>query len=1119
MLSKKMAFSLTSLITMLALAFVVTPAMAGEFGVSLDTTNDASAADDYQLLHPGDGNTITLTVEFDKAVVLAKESVQIITLDKTGKLLSLQKFPAAAETAANAGRVKSFKPKVEATATTVKLLIAAGIASADPFNTDTSKKLEGTIGLVGADDGPPTVNSIERVGVNFRQIKTPKISPTANPTVQVRITLSEMPKEFKTDHINVTEADVTSVVQLVPEGGTSLADFAASDDAPDGFPRTRGVYDEEILPGVADADDTNDAYTTGDATIASALQALGATESSTIRDAKVKARELYGGIHRAINEAKTLTGKTDYKYKMVPLFDLTSPPTADTAIADLNPDMTDVEFGLDSTANAAIDTLAVVDGESGTENLITTPKKPGKTVAKPAIPNVADYAAANLYTLALAKYAADFNEYATNANSWAQYNAYMAAKMAEEMKDQDAQMEAYEKLAASARAAASVPTGRDAMVYPYLVTLTPKYANKNDVVVKVKEFEDLTSPVPDRYIPPRLESAYVEGIDKLTIMVAEAKTGPVKTAGIEVKLLNEGIIPKDGYLVVAKDKGGSAVRDPGDAKKSPVNTDRQPFALTYNLIDGGLPNLESFLINGGTIDLVAPAAGLTISEIMWGSDASIADSFKSQYIEIRNTSGAEIKMGDGTHKLIFYPAGSTLPAMSVAANNIQDRVGTVGAHGRWVPVGKGQSGRTGLGEAPGDVVAITPTKELISMQRTADATSATGLAADGTDPMSWGASTGPGLNFDPNKEGQRIGSPGRAPIAYPTAPTPEPKPEPAVVVPPAMADDIKITEIMVDTGDDRLPQWIELANVSGAEKSLKDWSVQITNSGDDDDVVGRSVTIDLSGTLGVGGGVDRGGDLGKALLLVAWGGRKSGNLDGNERIIDVSSEVGEKGRYKLISDMAFRIALIPPQTRGVLDYGDTAGNLGADPAWDLPPMSEGGRSSLIRKVDSGIYTMGTDADSWALASDTGLIKTEATWYGSDEDAGTPGVIGGGPLPVELSHFRPARDKATGAVVITWATESELNNAGFFIKRSNQRDGEFKVINVAMVPGAGTTSEKQFYTYTDTTAQPNVVYYYQIEDVSLDGNRQTLTRGIRLKGHVGAAGKATTLWGELKTSHE
>ena len=103
-------------------------------------------------------------------------------------------------------------------------------------------------------------------------------------------------------------------------------------------------------------------------------------------------------------------------------------------------------------------------------------------------------------------------------------------------------------------------------------------------------------------------------------------------------------------------------------------------------------------------------------------------------------------------------------------------------------------------------------------------------------------------------------------------------------------------------------------------------------------------------------------------------------------------------------------------------------------------------------------------------------------------------------------------------MITWSTQSELNNAGFFIKRSQQRDGKFKVINATMILGAGTTSEKQFYTYTDTTAQRDVVYYYQIEDVSLDGDRRTLTQGVRLRGHIGAAGKATTLWGELKRTN-
>ena len=167
-------------------------------------------------------------------------------------------------------------------------------------------------------------------------------------------------------------------------------------------------------------------------------------------------------------------------------------------------------------------------------------------------------------------------------------------------------------------------------------------------------------------------------------------------------------------------------------------------------------------------------------------------------------------------------------------------------------------------------------------------------------------------------------------------------------------------------------------------------------------------------------------------------------------------------------------------------------------------------------MTAAVATLGTAANGWVLASATALITGQQSYYGSDEDAGTPGQDSGGPLPVELSLFYPARDRITGAVVIKWETQSELNNAGFFIKRSQQRSTNFKVINATMIQGAGTISEKQSYTYTDTTAQPNVVYYYQIEDVSLDGNRQQLTRGIRLRGHIGAAGKATTLWGDLKT---
>ena len=487
-------------------------------------------------------------------------------------------------------------------------------------------------------------------------------------------------------------------------------------------------------------------------------------------------------------------------------------------------------------------------------------------------------------------------------------------------------------------------SGRDDMLYRYLVTLTPKYENKNDIVLKVKSFYDQEKMTPQMYMPPTQEVSYVEGKDKLTVKVGKEVLKD-KTAGIVVGIAENTIIPKDGYLVVAKDLAGSAVLDPepGDDSdnhlNSPAKTARQPYGLTYNRLAGGLPNLETFLINGGTIDVVGPKK-VIISEIMWGSDASLntadvgGNSFNSQYIELRNASGAEIKAGaSNEYKLVFYAAGTTPADMSVAANNIQDRVGTVGAHGYWSVIDKGQSGRTGVGEAPGDVIAVTPTQALISMQRSIDAT---GVEADGTDPMSWTASVPPGLNFDPNKEGTRIGSPGRAPDAYPTAPTPPP---PTVTVPAAEAGDIMISEIMVDTGAGRLPQWIELTNVSGAEKSLAGWSVQISNTAADADVVGASVSINLSGTLGVGGGADAGGTLGKTLLLVAWEGRSSSNLSKlGDRVMDVSSATGEQGRYKLISDMEFMIALVPPQKTGVLTYGDTAGNLGAAEAMGYPDV-------------------------------------------------------------------------------------------------------------------------------------------------------------------------------------
>ena len=651
------------------------------------------------------------------------------------------------------------------------------------------------------------------------------------------------------------------------------------------------------------------------------------------------------------------------------------------------------------------------------------------------------------------------------------------------------------------------------LLYQYLVTIKPKYESKDDIVIKIKSFEDTSSPANKSLV----SMAYMVKVNS----DANKKVGQ---SGTKVELDKDFIIPKDGYLIVARKKAESYITDPGDAKHGAADIARRVEAKkqTYNMIEKSLGiNLEGFLIRGGTIDLVSDKAGLKISEIMWATDAGSAD---RQWIEIANTSGAEIKLGDKTTKFMLYEAGEVLPDMSVAANNIQDRVSTLyKGTNHWSIAGKGQPGRT-VGKIVEERTAgeeknvaidieIVPTDRLISMER---AMAADGMYADGTMAGSWAASMPPARNFMDKAGGLFVGSPGTSainPVADVVV-TPEPEPTPVSV---AMPKDIMITEIMVDTGSGRYPQWIELTSMAAGEVSLEGWEMVIDNAIDADVLGGGSpITVSLSGvTLDVSAHTGNMGK-GQSALVVAWAAQRMSDNIRADRVINVATQLGQARRYQLLSYNGFRIALVPPGQEAIAAFGDIAGNLDED--WELPMD---GRSSLIRRemLENGTATMGTDANGWTLASSTGLTTGQPSYYGDDEDDGTPGHDTGGPLPVELSHFRPARDKATGAVVITWATQSELNNAGFFIKRSQQRDGEFKVINATMVAGAGTTSEKQFYTYTDTTAQPNIVYYYQIEDVSLDGQRQTLTNGIRLKGHIGAAGKLTSTWGELKSSNE
>ena len=322
---------------------------------------------------------------------------------------------------------------------------------------------------------------------------------------------------------------------------------------------------------------------------------------------------------------------------------------------------------------------------------------------------------------------------------------------------------------------------------------------------------------------------------------------------------------------------------------------------------------------------------------------------------------------------------------------------------------------------------------------------------------------------------------------------------------------VSISEIMYDTGN-RLPQWIELYNGSMTEAvNLNTWKLKIENDRKDANVdIRRLPTIEFGPVIIPPN---------RTVIITSTNtGNATEKIDRDQAIIDLWRternylEVDNR-RYQLLSTVAFKLTLIE-KGGGVVE---AVGNLGADPAWELP-MDEGaaGRVSVIRRYDDGEPRDGTMADGWTLASMTNL-KYADTYYGKKGDIGTPGFRAGGALPVSLSKFRPERFDS-GEIAVRWVTESELNNAGFNILRSEKRDGEFTKLNAQLIAGHGTTSEKNAYEFVDKTAKPNVVYYYQIQDVSLEGQVNTLAT-THLRGNVSAAGKLTTTWGDLKTLRE
>lgn len=333
------------------------------------------------------------------------------------------------------------------------------------------------------------------------------------------------------------------------------------------------------------------------------------------------------------------------------------------------------------------------------------------------------------------------------------------------------------------------------------------------------------------------------------------------------------------------------------------------------------------------------------------------------------------------------------------------------------------------------------------------------------------------------------------------------------VIPELIPIHVSFSELMIPSrgGLHSQPQWIELYNSSKTETAnLREWQLAIEAR----DLNGkhRHAIILLKNFFIPPN---------QTALIVTWPAREKSDQINEKQIYNFFSHHFDEYDQNQYRNMLMGLGGFSIKLRNRDGFiVDIIGNLDGDPStqdepiWKVPveTTTTAQRISIMRRYakDTLLPLDGTEENNWRSTADIPL--TVSTFWGTSKDIGNPGHRGEGTLPVKLSHFYV--EKTENGSLITWITESEIDNAGFYILRSETKNGIYKVITPKLIQGAGTTSKRSIYTWTDTTIQENTHYFYQIVDVSFAGIQQQLAT-VKMRGLLSANQKDLTTWADLK----
>jgi len=129
----------------------------------------------------------------------------------------------------------------------------------------------------------------------------------------------------------------------------------------------------------------------------------------------------------------------------------------------------------------------------------------------------------------------------------------------------------------------------------------------------------------------------------------------------------------------------------------------------------------------------------------------------------------------------------------------------------------------------------------------------------------------------------------------------------------------------------------------------------------------------------------------------------------------------------------------------------------------------------------------TDTNWKDVTSSATLDMDANTFTQSNQTSFSQYTIGAGndnSLPVILSSF--TADVKGDVIVLHWRTETEINNLGFIVYRSDSKDGKY--IKIGRKDGAGNSSTPFDYQFLDEEVEIGKRYFYYIEDIDIVGSR-------------------------------